>query len=122
MLLCELQAGTVAVREEFIFVMLTSAPDGADSMEDPPGMQSEAWSSLGISGVAPVEFAAGSEKLGTGCPVNSAIDTTAAEQRGVGCIDDGVNSLCCDVSLYRDEFCHLRTSGLTVHKGLWMAV
>jgi hypothetical protein len=117
MLLCKLQAGTVAAREELVLVVLSSVPDRPDSVEHPLGMELEAWSGLGISGIAAVEFAAGSEKFGTSSSMNGSIDPTAAEQRGVGRIDNGVNSLCCDVSLDRDKFCHFQISGFDDTQG-----
>jgi len=59
--------------------------------------QPVAAGNLGVAGGAAIQCSAFGQQLGTGCAVNGAIDTTAAEQRIVGGIDDCVHLQCGDV-------------------------
>lgn len=104
----ELEAAAIAACEEIVFFVLAAVPDGADGVEDPIGGKVEAGGSFCISGGAAVEFSAGGEEPGAGSAVDGAIDTAAAEQRGVCCVDDGVNLLSGYVSLQGNELGHVR--------------
>ena len=121
MLLGEFEATAVATRQELVFFVVASMPDGANSVEDPFGRKLEARSGLGIPCGAAVKFAARGEKLWASRIVDGAIDTSAAEQRGVGSIHDCVDLLFGDVALHCDEFGHLESPALTIYDGGWMA-
>lgn len=62
---------------------------------------------FGLTGLATSECAALLEQPGSCGPVNGAVDATAAEQRVVGCIDDGIDGKCGDVAFEDlDPFAH----------------
>ena len=70
---------------------MPALPHRADCVDDMLRGQAVAAGDLGVTGVATIEGAALGQKLGAGRTMYRAIDTAAAEQRGVGGVDDGVN-------------------------------
>ena len=61
-------------------------------MNHMPRRQPITSGNLGVAGLAAIQGAAFGEKLRPGGPMDRAIDAPAAEQRGVGGVDDGVNA------------------------------
>ena len=70
---------------------MTAAPDRPDRVNDVPGLEPIAAGDLGGTGVAAAQGLAFGQELGSGGAMNGAVDAAAAEQRGVGGIDDGVD-------------------------------
>lgn len=110
-LLGEFEATSVAIGEEFIFVTVASMPDRANGVKDPFGGKTEAGSCLRVSSGAAMKSAAFGEEFRAGCIVDRAINSASPEQRGIGCIHDGIDGLLRDVSLNGDEFGHFQISG-----------
>ena len=90
-------------------------------MKNPFGRELESGSSFGVSGGAAMEFSARGQELRPGRTMDGAVDTSTAEQRGVGCIHDRVDLLFGDVALDSGEFGHLESPALTIHHRGWMA-
>ena len=67
-------------------------PDRADGMDHMPRWQPIRQSDFGIAGLAAMERAAFGKKFGPGCAMDRTIDAPAAEQRGIGGVDNGVNA------------------------------
>ncbi len=87
----ELKRALVARREKLRFVMLAAAPGGADGVDDEFRRQVVAYGDFGIARGAAAEGAAFFEKFWAGGIVNCAVNASAAQQRGVGSVDDGVD-------------------------------
>ena len=94
----EFQASAIAGGQKVGFAMVSAAPYWPNGVEDPSGREAEARGGFGVSGVAAVQFAAGGEQFWAGCAVNGAVHSAAAQQGGVGGVDDGVNREAGDVS------------------------
>ena len=73
-------------------------PYRADGMKDPSGGQAEAGRGFGLAGGAAIEFAAGFEQLRTSRAMDGSIYASAAEERFVGSVDDGIDGELSDVS------------------------
>ena len=93
----EIQAAAVAACEEGGLVLGAVAPDWANGVEDEFGGKAEAGSDFRVAGLAAVEMAAGFEKLRAGGAVDGSVYASAAEQRGVGGVDDGIDGELGDV-------------------------
>jgi hypothetical protein len=74
-----------------------AAPHRTDGMNDMARGKTVALGDLGVAGVAAVESAALGEQLGARRAMDRAIDATAAEQRTIRGVDDGVNAQGSDV-------------------------
>src|ERR1700680_2541716 len=85
------QAGPVAARQDREFAVSTAAPDRADGMNDVPSRQPIAARQPSLPRRAAAERAAFREQLGAGGAMDRAVDTAAAEQRGIGGVDDRVD-------------------------------
>ena len=81
-------------------------PDGTDSVEDPFGGEVEAGCGFGVSGGTAAELAARGEQFRTCGIVNGAVYASAAEERFIGGVDDGVDGELCYVSCDCDELSH----------------
>ncbi len=103
---CQFKTAAVAGGEFLVFVVVSSAPDGPDGVKDPLGRKAEAGSSFGFTGSAAIQIAAGVEQFGAGGAMDGAVDTAAAEQRGVGRVDDDIDVQCGDVAGDGDELGH----------------
>ena len=77
---------------------------GADGMDDEPGGEVVAARDARLAGRATTQAPALLQKPRTGCTVDGAVDTSAAEQRCVGRIHNGIDLQSGDVS-----FQHLHT-------------
>jgi hypothetical protein len=60
-------------------------------MDHMPRLEAVAAGDLGGAGLPAAQFAALRQQTGAGGAVDRSVDSTAAEQRAVGGIDDGVN-------------------------------
>jgi hypothetical protein len=60
-------------------------------MDDVPGLEAIAAGDLGGTGVATAQGLAFGQQLRSGGTMDGAVDAAAAEQRGVGSVDDGVD-------------------------------
>jgi hypothetical protein len=88
----EFDGAAIARCQSGIFALAAAVPDRADGMNHVPRRQPIARRDFGIAGGAAVERAAFRKKLRPGRAMDRAIDTAAAEQRGVRGVDDGVNA------------------------------
>src|SRR5579871_84482 len=101
------QTVPVTVRQQFFLMGLSAAPNGADRVDDMSGRQFIAAGDLRLTGLASVQFEALERQFRSGSPMNGPIDPSAAEQRGVRRIDDGVHLQLRYVALYDfDSRCH----------------
>ena len=78
---------------------LAALPDRADGVDDMAGLEAIAARDLGLAGLAAAERAAFGEQLRPGGAMDGAVDAAAAEQGGVGRVDDGVDVERGDVGL-----------------------
>ena len=62
-----------------------------------PGLETIPFGDLGIAGLAAVQHAAFKNKLRPRGPMDRTIDTTAAQQRRIGGVDDRVNAKRCNI-------------------------
>src|SRR5204862_6742611 len=85
------QAGAVAAGQNVRFACIAAAPYRTDRMNDMPGWQPIAAGEPCLSRWAAADLAALGEEFRAGGAVNRAIDPAAAEQRGIGGIDDRVD-------------------------------
>jgi hypothetical protein len=90
--LTEFDRAGVARGQRLIFPPVTAVPDRADGVDDMPRRQPMAGRDFGVTGFAAIEGTAFGQEFGAGGAVNRAVDATAAEQRRVGGVDDGVNA------------------------------
>ena len=88
----------IATREQCLLAAHPTLPDRTHGMDHVTAWQVPATGHLGMTGLATSECAALLEQPGSGGPVNGAVDATAAEQRAVGGIDDGIDGKCGDVA------------------------
>ena len=116
----ESEAALIATGEELGLVVGAAVPDGAYGVEDVAGGEAVPLGELGLAGFAAAEEAARVEEFGAGGAVDGAIYASAAEERAVGGVDDGVDGEGGDVDfLYADAVGHdvfltdrARTKGL----------
>ena len=81
----------IAGGERLVLAAVAALPDRSHGVDDVPGRQTVALGDFGVPGRAAAEAAAFSQKIRSGGPVNRAVDPSAAKQRVVRCIDDGVD-------------------------------
>lgn len=91
MLLCQFQTAPVAASKKLWLVLRAAVPYRTNSMKDPFGWKPEAGSGLCIASGTAVQFAAGFEQFRPSCAVNCAVYASAAKQRGIGCVHNGIN-------------------------------
>ena len=89
-------------RKRLILAVAAAVPDRPDGVDHMPRRQPIALGDLGVAGLAAMQRAAFGEQLRTGCAMDRAVDAAAAEQRGIGGVDDGVNAQRRDVG--NDDF------------------
>ena len=75
-----------------------AAVNRADGMDDIIGRQTKAGRYPGFTGGAPADLAAGGQQFRTGGAVDGAVNTPAAQQRGIGGIDNGTNLQAGDIA------------------------
>ena len=115
------QAGAIG-SGELIAAVVAEGVDRADRVDHPPRPEQARRRGHGLTrrqtlGVrAPPELPARREDLGAADPVDRTVHATAAEQRGVGRVDDGVGLDVGDVADEQSQArraLHLETPGLT---------
>ena len=92
MALAQFDGAAIARRQRVIFALAAAMPDRADGMNHMPRRQPIPFGDFGVAGLAAIERAAFGQQLGPSRAMDRAIDATAAEQRSVGGVDDGVNA------------------------------
>ena len=85
------ERGAIAGGEQRLLALAAAAPDRTDRMDDVPGLEAIAAGDLGGAGVAAAQGLAFGQQLRSGGAMDGAVDAAAAEQRGVGGVDDGVD-------------------------------
>jgi hypothetical protein len=86
--------------QQFGFIVVASAPNGAYRMDDEPGGKTVAFSQFSIAGMTAVQLPAFPQKLGSRGTMNSAIDTPAAQEAGIGGINDRIDRERSDIGLF----------------------
>ena len=94
---CQRKARPVAGNELLLFAVIAAVPHRADGVNDIFAGQAVSPRELGLAGPAPAESPAFSQQLRPGRPVDAAVHAAPAEQRLVGCIDNGVHAHSRDV-------------------------
>lgn len=94
---CQRKARPVAGNELLLFAVIAALPHRADGVNDIFAGQAVSPRELGLAGPAPAESPAFSQQLRPGRPVDAAVHAASAEQRLVGCIDNGVHAHSRDV-------------------------
>jgi len=79
-------------------MVLAASPDWTHCMNDKARWQIISAGDFRFTGPATAEITALSHKLGSGATMNSAINSSAAEECGVRCIDDGIRFDRCDIA------------------------
>ncbi len=89
-----LQASSTAItgRQRPVLALVSAMPDRSDGMNDLPRRKTIAFGDFGIAGGAAMKRAAFGEQLRPCRAMDRTIDTTAAQQRGIRGVDDGVNA------------------------------
>ena len=93
------EAIAIAVGQELVLTFATAAPAWTDGVHDPLRRQPVPLGELRFAGRAPAEGAALGEQIGPRSSMDRAIDASAAEERRISGVDDGVDVLACDVAL-----------------------
>lgn len=86
--------------------MISAVPYRTDGVDHIPARQAVRSGDLGAAGTAAAECAALLRKLRTCRSVDAAVHTSAAEQRLVGCVYDGIHGhFCYIVANYLKRHC-----------------
>jgi hypothetical protein len=88
----EFDGAAIARGQQGLFTLGATMPDRTDGMNHMPRRQPITPGDFCLAGRAAVETAALGQQFGTGRAMDSAIHATAAEQRRIGRVDDGVNA------------------------------
>lgn len=91
MLSGQFETAPIATGQKVRLAMGTAVPDRTHRVEDPFGGETKAGRGFGVAGLAAMEFAASFQEFGACGAVYGAINASAAEERGVGRIDDGID-------------------------------
>ncbi len=91
MIVRELQGAGVAGGKRGVLAMAAAVPDRADDVDHMARRQPVTAGDPGIAGVAAAERFTFGEQFGTGRAMDRTVDTAAAEQGGVGGVDDRVD-------------------------------
>ena len=90
--LAQFDGAAIARGQRLIFALAAAMPDRADGMNHMPRRQPITPGDFGVAGLAAMQRAAFGQQLRPGRAMDRAIDATAAEQRRIGGVDDGVNA------------------------------
>ena len=93
----------VARREQLGLAESAAAPHRADRVDHPARGQPEPGRGLRLAGPATAQPAAVLDELRPGRTVDRSVDTSTAEQRRVGGVDDGVDVLAGDVAAHEAQ-------------------
>src|SRR5439155_14444934 len=88
---CESQGIAIAARQQLVLVMFAAVPNRTHRVDHPFGGQLVTFGDFGFAGRTAVEFAAFLQQLRSRGAVNSAVNSSAAQQRLVGRIHDGIH-------------------------------
>jgi hypothetical protein len=92
----------IAGGQELVLALVAALPHRSDSMDHMARRQPISSGDLGIAGRTAAERSALREQLRSGRTMDRAIDASAAKQRVVSGVDDGIDSQCRDVG--NDDF------------------
>ncbi len=95
--LAKLTGAPITGRQRFIFALVFAMPDRTHGMNHMPRRQPITPGDFGVAGCAAMEGAAFRQQFGPGRTMDRAIHATAAEQRRIRRVDDGVNAKCRDI-------------------------
>ena|SRR6266849_3062918 len=87
----QLKAVAITRGQQFRFATVAATPYRTDRMDHMPGRQPIAAGDARLAGRTAADLAAFLQQLGPGGAVDRAIDAAAAEESGVGGVDDGVD-------------------------------
>src|SRR5262249_32056691 len=87
----ESQTRPVTRRQQLRLIGCPASPDRPDGVNYMPGSQIISSGHLGLAGFASAQQSAFLQKFGSRGPMNRSVHASAAEQRAVGRVDDGVN-------------------------------
>jgi hypothetical protein len=90
--LAQRQRAAVARRQRLILAGVPAVPHGPDGMQHMLCRQPVTWCDLDVASGAAIQGAAGGEQFGAGSAMDGTIDATAAEQRRIGGVDNGINA------------------------------
>ncbi len=90
--LAEFERAAIARSQRLILTLASAMPDRPYGVNHMPRREPVASGYFGIARAATAEAAALGQQLRSRGAVDRAVDTTAAEQRGIGGVDDGVNA------------------------------
>jgi len=102
----DLERAAIARGQETILAMAAAAPDRADGMNDKTRGQFVATGDFGIARDAAAKFAAFGQEFRPRRAMNCAVHAASTKKRGVGGIDDRINTKPSDI--LDDDFEHKR--------------
>ncbi len=100
MLAGQLKHVAVTLGQKLCLPMSSAMPDWAYGVDDRFCRQSVGRSDSGFAGRTACQAAAFFKQLRPCCPVNRSIDSAATEKRGIRGVDNGIDTLKCDVTPY----------------------
>src|SRR4051812_2543699 len=113
----------IAAGKQFVFAMMAATPYRPDSVDHMSGGKLVPAGDLGFAGRTSSQRAALSEQLRASGAMDGAIDASAAEQRRVGGIDDGVHLAGGDVAFDNDDAAgHLVYTKRMLLQGIFPAI
>lgn len=98
--LSQIQTIAVAISKQLWLIVISAAPDGAGSMNDIPCRQSVPCRNFSMSRFTAIECFTLHQQLRACCPMDSSINTTTAQKRGVGSVYNSVYQAGCNVPFY----------------------
>ena len=96
---CNFETGNIATGEQFPLAAISSIPHWADGVNDVAGGETIAFGEFCLAGLAAAEQAALVEKIRPSSTMNRAVNSSAAQQRAVGGVDDSIDGKRGDVGL-----------------------
>ena len=94
----QIQRVIIAGTQNLTFTVVSVYPDGADGVDDVPGIQSEG---IGVGRLTGAQFSNllpfGEKQLFPGCGVDGAVRAATDDRFRVGCVHDSIGGNLCDV-------------------------
>jgi hypothetical protein len=97
------QASSIAAGQQIRFFIIPTLPDWPNGMDDVLSRQLVATGKTSFPGRTAAQCPALVEKFWSGSVVDRSIYSSAAEQRRISRIDDGIHSQLGDISPYQDN-------------------
>jgi hypothetical protein len=97
-LLAQRDRAAITGGEQIIFAVAAAIPNRTNRVNHVPGFETIPFGDLGIARRATMQRTAFGQQLRPRGPMNRAIDPTAAQQRRISGVDDGVNAERCNIS------------------------